>query len=53
MGFEAPVSYENTWEGLKGVEGGDEGGGTKEGCALARVSHPHTYEGRRVDRHLL
>lgn len=23
MGFEAPVSYENTWEGLKVVEGGE------------------------------
>lgn len=44
MGFEAPVSYENTWEGMK------MGGG---GGPSARVKHPHTYEGRRADRHLL
>lgn len=53
MGFEAPVSYENTWEGWEVVGGGVEGGGGREGWALARVKHPHTYEGLCVDRHLL
>lgn len=47
VGFEAPVSYENTWEGMK------VGGGRKGGGPSARVKHPHTYEGRRADRHLL
>lgn len=34
MGFEAPVSYENTWEGLK-VVGGVGGDGREEGLKVA------------------